>query len=448
MSYNAAGTEEGGEIGRAQALQARACGVKPSVHMNPVLLKPQSEVGAQVVLQGQIYGKASARDYHTLKPTLLAAVLNSFEKLSAEADLVLVEGAGSPAEINLRRGDIANMGFAEAADVPVLLVGDIDRGGVIASLVGTAALLPPAERERIKGFIINKFRGDPALFADGMTIITEKTGMPGLGLVPYWPRAMKLPAEDAVVLPRYGASEAGAFVTVAVPMLNRIANFDDLDPLRAEPSVRLVIVPPGDAFPGNVDLVILPGSKSTVADLKMLKAEGWDTDLKSHIRRGGRVIGICAGYQMLGRRVADPHGIEGLPGDEEGLGLLDLETELDRSKTLTETTGRERSTGEAVKGYEMHVGVTRGSDTARPMLDLDGRSDGAVSADGRVMGCYLHGLFAADGYRRALLRKLVGGNVALGPDFETEVETTLDALADHIGAHVDLDRIWEIARDA
>jgi adenosylcobyric acid synthase len=448
MSNNAAVTEEGGEIGRAQALQARACGVKTSVHMNPVLLKPQSEVGAQVVLQGQIHGKASARDYHTLKPTLLAAVLNSFETLSAEADLLLVEGAGSPAEINLRPGDIANMGFAEAADIPVLLVGDIDRGGVIASLVGTAALLSPAERERIKGFIINKFRGDPALFAEGMKIITEKTGMPGLGLVPYWPRAMKLPAEDAVVLPRYGASEAGAFVTIAVPMLSRIANFDDLDPLRAEPSVRLVIVPPGDAFPGNADLVILPGSKSTIADLKMLKAEGWDTDLKSHIRRGGRVIGICGGYQMLGRRVADPHGIEGPPGEEEGLGLLDLETALDRSKTLTEIAGWEHSTGENVKGYEMHVGVTRGGDAARPMLDLEGRGDGAVSPDGRVMGCYLHGLFAADGYRRALLRKLVGGNVALGPDFETEIETTLDALADHVAAHVDLDRIWEIARHA
>jgi adenosylcobyric acid synthase len=448
MSNNAAVTEEGGEIGRAQALQARACGVKPSVHMNPVLLKPQSDVGAQVVLQGRIYGKANARDYHLLKPTLLQAVLESFATLSAEADLVLVEGAGSPAEINLRKGDIANMGFAEAANLPVLLIGDIDRGGVIASLVGTAALLPPAECQRLKGFIVNKFRGDPALFTEGMKIITERTGMPALGLVPYWPRAMKLPAEDAVVLPRYGASEAGAFVTVAVPMLNRIANFDDLDPLRAEPSVRLVIVPPGDALPGNADLVILPGSKSTIADLRMFKAEGWDTDLKSHIRRGGRVIGICGGYQMLGRRVADPYGIEGPPGEEEGLGLLDLDTQLGRSKTLTEAAGRERSTNETVKGYEMHVGTTEGADTARPMLDLDGRADGAISADGRVMGCYLHGIFAADGYRRALLRRLVGGNVALGPDFEAEVETTLDALADHIAAHVDLDRIGEIARGA
>ncbi|QEX18675.1 cobyric acid synthase [Hypericibacter terrae] len=448
MSNNAAVTEEGGEIGRAQALQARACGVKPSVHMNPVLLKPQSEVGAQVVLQGRIYGKANARVYHALKPTLMPAVLESFGKLSAEADLVLIEGAGSPAEVNLREGDIANMGFAEAADVPVLLIGDIDRGGVIASLVGTAALLAPSERARIKGFIINKFRGDPTLFAEGMKIITERTGLPALGLLPFWPRAMKLPAEDAVVLPRYGASEAGAFVTVAVPMLNRIANFDDLDPLRAEPSVRLVIVPPGEALPGNADLVVLPGSKSTIADLRMLKAEGWDTDLKSHIRRGGRVIGVCGGYQMLGRRVADPYGIEGPPGEEEGLGLLDLDTELGRGKTLTEASGRERSTGEPVRGYEMHVGNTEGSDLKRPMLDLDGRPDGAVSADGRVMGCYLHGIFAADGYRRALLRRLVGGNVALGPDFEAEVEATLDALAAHIDAHVDLDRIWEIARGA
>jgi adenosylcobyric acid synthase len=449
MSNNAAVTEEGGEIGRAQALQARACGVRPSVHMNPVLLKPQSEVGAQVVLQGRIYGKASARDYHALKPALLSAVLDSFEKLSAEADLVLVEGAGSPAEINLRKGDIANMGFAEAADIPVLLIGDIDRGGVIASIVGTAALLPPAERERLKGFVINKFRGDPTLFAEGMKMIAERSGLPGLGLVPYWPRAMKLPAEDAAALPRYGGSEAGAFVTIAVPMLGRIANFDDLDPLRAEPSVRLVIVPPGEALPGNADLVILPGSKSTIADLRMLEAEGWDTDLKAHIRRGGRVIGICGGYQMLGRHVADPYGIEGPPGKEEGLGLLDLETQLGRSKTLTEAAGRERTTGEAVKGYEMHVGTTEGADTAHPMLELEGgRVDGAISPDGRVMGCYLHGLFAADGYRRALLRRLVGGNVALGPDFDAELEATLDALADHIAAHVDLDRIWEIARGA
>jgi adenosylcobyric acid synthase len=446
MSNNAAVTEEGGEIGRAQALQARACGVKPSVHMNPVLLKPQSEVGAQVVLQGRIYGKANARDYHALKPTLLQAVLESFATLSAEADLMLVEGAGSPAEINLRKGDIANMGFAEAADIPVLLIGDIDRGGVIASLVGTAALLTAAECQRIKGFVVNKFRGDPVLFAEGMRIITERTGLPALGLVPYWPRAMKLPAEDAVVLPRYSASEAGAFVTIAVPMLNRIANFDDLDPLRAEPSVRLVIVPPGDALPGNADLIVLPGSKSTIADLRMLKAEGWDTDLKSHIRRGGRVIGICGGYQMLGRRVADPYGVEGPPGEEEGLGLLDLETRLGRGKTLTEVAGRERTTGEAVKGYEMHVGTTEGADAAHPMLELDGRPDGAISQNGRVMGCYLHGLFAADGYRRALLRRLVGGNVALGPDFEAELDITLDALADHIAAHVDLDRIWEIAR--
>jgi adenosylcobyric acid synthase len=448
MSNNAAVTGEGGEIGRAQALQARACGVRPSVHMNPVLLKPQSEVGAQVVVQGRVFGKATARDYHQLKPTLLPRVLESFEKLAAEADLVLVEGAGSPAEVNLRNGDIANMGFAEAADLPVVLVGDIDRGGVIASLIGTAALLAPAERTRLRGFVVNKFRGDPALFAEGMRLIAERTGLAALGLVPFWPRAGRLPAEDGVALPRYGADEAGAFVTIAVPMLARIANFDDLDPLRAEPSVRLLIVPPGEALPGNADLVILPGSKATIADLEMLKAQGWDVDLRAHLRRGGRVIGICGGYQMLGRRVADPHGIEGQPGEAEGLGLLDLETVLDGDKTLVEVEGRERSTGEAVKGYEMHVGRTAGPDTKRPMLDLGGRPDGASSADGRVMGCYMHGLFAADGYRRALLRRLVGGNVALGPDYEAEVEATLDGLADHLAAHLDLDRIWEIARGA
>ncbi len=442
MSNNAAVTVEGGEIGRAQALQARAAGARPSVHMNPVLLKPQSEIGAQLVVQGRVVGNATARDYQALRAGLMPKVLESFAGLGREADLVLVEGAGSPAEINLRAGDIANMGFARAAGVPVILVGDIERGGVIASLVGTVSLLEPEERALLKGFVVNKFRGDPTLFADGMRIIAERTGIVPLGLLPWWPRAATLPAEDAVGIERRGGGEGQ--IRIAVPMLGRIANFDDLDPLRAEPAVTLVIVPPGKPLPGDADLVILPGSKATIADLAMIRAEGWDVDLAAHRRRGGMILGLCGGYQMLGRRIADPAGTEGPAGSVEGLGLLDLETELGGDKMLVEVQGRELSTGAAVRGYEMHIGRSAGPALARPMLDLDGRADGAVSADGRVMGCYLHGLFAADGFRRRFLGRL--GEMGREVAFEAEVEAALDALAAHLEAHLDLDRLLEIAR--
>jgi len=442
MSNNAAVTVEGGEIGRAQALQARAAGARPSVHMNPVLLKPQSEIGAQLVVQGRVVGNATARDYQTLRAGLMPKVLESFAGLGREADLVLVEGAGSPAEVNLRAGDIANMGFAKAAGVPVILVGDIERGGVIASLVGTVSLLEPEERALLKGFIVNKFRGDATLFADGMRIIAERTGLAPLGLLPWWPRAATLPAEDAVGIERRGGGEGR--IRIAVPMLGRIANFDDLDPLRAEPSVTLVILPPGKPLPGDVDLVILPGSKATIADLAMIRAEGWDVDLAAHRRRGGMILGLCGGYQMLGRRIADPAGMEGRAGSVEGLGLLDLETELGGDKMLVEVQGRELSTGAAVRGYEMHIGRSLGPALARPMLDLEGRADGAVSADGRVMGCYLHGLFAADEFRRRFLGRL--GEMGREVAFEAEVEAALDALAAHLEAHLDLDRMLEIAR--
>jgi len=442
MSNNAAVTVEGGEIGRAQALQARAAGARPSVHMNPVLLKPQSEIGAQLVVQGRVVGNATARDYQALRAGLMPKVLESFEGLRREADLVLVEGAGSPAEINLRAGDIANMGFARAAGVPVILVGDIERGGVIASLVGTVSLLEPEERALLKGFVVNKFRGDPTLFADGMRIIAERTGLAPLGLLPWWPRAATLPAEDAVGIERRGGGEGR--IRVAVPMLGRIANFDDLDPLRAEPAVTLVIVPPGKPLPGDADLVILPGSKATIADLAMIRAEGWDVDLAAHRRRGGMILGLCGGYQMLGRRIADPTGTEGRAGSVDGLGLLDLETELGGDKMLVEVQGRELSTGAAVSGYEMHIGRSAGPALAQPMLDLEGRADGAISADGRVMGCYLHGLFAADGFRRRFLGRL--GETGREVMFEAEVEAALDALAAHLEAHLDLDRMLEIAR--
>jgi adenosylcobyric acid synthase len=442
MSNNAAVTEDGGEIGRAQALQARACGVPSSVHMNPVLLKPQSEIGAQVVVQGRVIGNAGARECQALKPKLLGAVLDSYARVKAGADLVLIEGAGSAAEINLREADIANMGFARAADCPVALVGDIDRGGIFAQVLGTKAALAPEDAATIVGFIVNKFRGDASLFTDGLATIAERTGWRALGLLPFFPEAASLPAEDAFGLGARKARSDGA-VTIAVPILARIANFDDFDPLRVEPSVRLIFVRAGEPVP-VADLVILPGSKATIADLLFLREQGWHVDLLAHARRGGRVLGVCGGYQMLGRRVADPEGVEGNPGAVEGLGLLDVETVLAGQKTLREVEGECFVNGEPFQGYEMHIGQTEGLDCARPLLRFaDGRLDGAVSESGRVAGAYVHGLFANDRQRAAWLAAL---GAASELDYEATVERTLDALADHCAAHLNLEAIIRVAR--
>jgi adenosylcobyric acid synthase len=440
MSNNAAVTVDGGEIGRAQAVQARAAGVAPSVHMNPVLLKPESETGSQVIVQGRRVATVKARDYAALKPSLMAPVLESFRRLAAGADLILVEGAGSPAEVNLRAGDIANMGFARAAGVPVVLAGDIDRGGVIAQVVGTQAVLDPTDAALVKGFLINKFRGDPRLFDEGYRLIERHTGWRGFGVVPWFAEAHRLPAEDALDL---RAERREAPVRIGVPQLSRIANFDDLDPLRQEPAVSLEIVPPGRALPGDLDLVILPGSKSTRGDLAVLRAQGWDVDILAHVRRGGRVLGLCGGYQMMGRTVADPEGIEGPPGETTGLGLLDVATVMAPEKRLALVAGRHEGTGEAVRGYEIHVGRTEGPDCARPWLTIGGRPEGAVSADGRAMGAYVHGVFAADGFRAAFLRGLGAPAGALA--YEAGVETALDALVDHLEAHVDVDGLLAAA---
>jgi adenosylcobyric acid synthase len=444
MSNNAAVTAEGGEIGRAQALQARASGVAPSVHMNPVLLKPQSERGAQVVVTGRVLGTAAARDYQTLRAELLPRVLQSFELLAAGADLVLVEGAGSPAEVNLRVGDIANMGFAEAADVPVVLVGDIERGGVLAQICGTHLLLSPAERERLKGVIVNKFRGDVSLFAGGIEAIRRVTGLGCLGVVPWFARAHELPAEDALALERMPAPARAGRFRIAVPRLPRIANFDDLDPLRAEPDAAVELVQPGRPLP-LCDLILLPGSKATLADLSALRAEGWDIDILAHVRRGGAVLGLCAGYQMLGRAIADPSGIEGLAGEAQGLGLLEVDTVLTAEKALQQVTGVELRSSAAIAGYEMHVGRTDGPGALRPMLRLGSRLDGAVSANGRIMGCHVHGIFASDGFRRAFLERL-GGKADAALVYEARIDSALDALADHCEAHLDVGRLLEIAR--
>src|SRR6202008_1517644 len=339
MSNNAAVTADGGEIGRAQALQARAARVAASVHMNPVLLKPQSEIGAQIVVQGRVYGSAKAAAYQKIKPELLPFVLDSYARMKAEADIVLVEGAGSAAEVNLRANDIANMGFARAADAPVVLVGDIDRGGVIASLVGTKAVIAPEDAALIGGFIVNKFRGDPALFADGMARIAQLTGWQALGLVPFFPEARLLPAEDALALDAARPVKTNARLRIAVPILPHIANFDDLDPLDAEPAVELIRVRPGTALPGDADLVVLPGSKATIADLAALRAAGFDIDIAAHRRRGGLALGLCGGYQMLGQTIADPQGIEGSPGQVAGLALLDVETVISADKRLEPIRG-------------------------------------------------------------------------------------------------------------
>jgi adenosylcobyric acid synthase len=447
MSNNAAVTADGGEIGRAQALQARACGLAPSVDMNPVLLKPQCDVGAQVIVQGRVRGNAKAREYQDLRRALLPSVLESFHRLSDGADLIVVEGAGSPAEVNLRDGDIANMGFAEAARIPVVLIGDIDRGGVIASIVGTHLLLSEAERARLAGTIINKFRGDVSLFDGGLEVIGRETGLECFGVVPYFSAARRLPAEDALAMDRAESASGGSAIRIAVPVVSRIANFDDLDPLIAEPDVAVDFVRPGEALPGTADLVVLPGSKATLADLAFLRAQGWDLDIKAHLRRGGLLLGLCGGYQMLGCVIRDPLGVEGNPGEAPGLGLLEIATELTGDKTLAPAEGEEVLSGAAVRGYEMHVGATGGPDRERPMLRLDGRPEGAVSADGRVFGCYLHGLFAADGFRHAFLNRIRERNDS-GLAYETEVGRTLDALAEHLEAHLNLDRLLEVARAA
>ncbi|MEZ5775742.1 MAG: cobyric acid synthase [Hyphomicrobiaceae bacterium] len=445
MSNNAAVTADGGEIGRAQALQARAARTPLSVHMNPVLLKPQSEIGSQVIVQGRIAGTAKAKEFQGWKPRLMGAVLDSFGRLAGEADLVLVEGAGSAAEVNLRAGDIANMGFARRAGVPVVLVGDIDRGGVIASLVGTYHVVQPEDRAMIGGFLVNKFRGDPALFAEGMTMIERATGWPGLGLVPWFGGAHRLPAEDAVALGRRtGGVAGGGRVVIAALVLPSISNFDDLDPLKLEPGVDLRLVRTGEAIPAEARLVILPGSKATIADLAALRAERWHVDLEAHVRRGGHVLGLCGGFQMLGRSIADPEGIEGPAGRVEGLGLLDVETELTGEKVLVEVSGRSAGDGTPFKGYEMHVGRTGGAGLERPLLMLEGeRREGAVSPSGRVAGCYIHGLFADDRQRARWLERI--GAASSGLDYEGDVEATLDALARHVAAHVDLDRLLAIA---
>ena len=441
MSNNAAVTVDGGEIGRAQALQARAARLDPVADMNPVLLKPETDTGAQVVVQGQHFATLKARDYGQQKHLLMPRVLDSFQRLAAHADLVLVEGAGSPAEINLRAGDIANMGFAEAAHVPVVLVGDIERGGVIAQLVGTHAVLPPSDRNRIKAFIINKFRGEPDLFTDGLAEIVSRTGWQNLGVLPWFSDAWRLPGEDVLDV----TGRSGGPIKIAVPRLGRIANFDDLDPLSGEPGVSVDIIEPGRPLSGDAALVLIPGSKSTIADLAAFRANGWDIDLSAHLRRGSHVLGICGGYQMLGQGIADPEGIEGAPASVPGLGLLNVTTVMRPEKRLALTKAKYLPSGTELQGYEIHLGTTEGPDCTRAWLAVADRREGAASPDGRVRGCYLHGLFASDAFRHAFLAEL--GGAPSGVKYQDTIEATLDGLADHLEKHIDLDGLLKVAED-
>lgn len=439
MSNNAAVTMDGGEIGRAQALQALACGILPHTDMNPVLLKPESEVGSQVVVQGRRIATVKAREYAKLKPTLMVSVLESFKRLKSQYDLVIVEGAGSPAEINLRVGDIANMGFAEAANVPVILCGDIDRGGVIAQVVGTQAVMDSDDNGRVVGFMINKFRGDPSLFDDGYEMISDHTGWRGFGVVPWFKDAWRLPAEDALDIS--SGPQDGTFKVVCLT-LSRIANFDDMDPLAQEPNISLVMLKAGEVLPADADLVIVPGSKSTRGDLAYLRAQGWDVDLAAHHRRGGRVLGICGGYQMLGQMISDPDGIEGTLGDSAGLGLLDVVTQMTGDKRLTSVHAVHVDTELPFEGYEIHIGRTVGPDNARPFAHVDGQPEGAQSSDGRVMGSYLHGMFSNDAWRGAFLNSL---GVTASGSYSSGVEQALDDLADHVETFLDVEGILQAA---
>lgn len=443
MSNNAAACPDGGEIGRAQALQARAAGLAPQTDMNPVLLKPETDRAAQVVVHGKALTTMQAADYMTDRDQLMGAVMASFERLRATHDLILVEGAGSPAEVNLRDRDIANMGFATMARVPVCLIGDIDKGGVIASLVGTQAVLSVEDVSLIKGFIINKFRGDLRLFDDGVRFIEQRTDWPCFGVIPWLTATAQLPAEDAVGLQTPQRPSPGA-IKIAAPMLSRIANFDDADPLRLESGVAFEWVPPGQAIPRDADVIILFGTKSTLGDLDFLRQQGWDHDIIAHARAGGYVLGICGGYQMLGRAIVDAEGHDGLPGTMDGLGLLDVETRMTGTKRVTEVRGQFVGSDLSLKGYEIHTGKTSGPDTARPFSMLEGRPDGAQSMNGRIQGTYLHGAFTSDAFRRAWLQKL-GAKTDDALDYDVAVERALDALADGVEAALDVDRLLALA---
>jgi adenosylcobyric acid synthase len=436
MSNNAAACDGGGEIGRAQALQAWAAGVEPNVDHNPVLLKPETDKVSQVVVHGRAYSTMDAARFIDSRDTLLPPVMESFDRLAANNDLIIVEGAGSPAEINLRQRDIANMGFARRAGVPVCLLGDIERGGVIASIVGTKKVISQEDAAMITGFAINKFRGDPSLFTDGVIAIEKRTGWPCYGVIPWLTATAKLPAEDAVSIVRDEVTDSRP-VKVVAPMLSRMANFDDADPLRLDPQVDFHFVPPGKPLPRDADLVILFGTKSTLGDMQFVRDQGWDHDIIAHARAGGRVLGICGGYQMLGRRIVDEQGIDGTAGVAEGLGLLNIETKMSGEKTVRQVNGECARSGVEVSGYEIHVGETYGPDCARPTTRINGVDDGARSSSRLVSGTYVHGLLCGDAYRRSFLDDLLIYDSTYS--YSDVVDDALDELAEGLAKALDVD---------
>jgi len=444
MSNNAAVTADGGEIGRAQALQARACRIEPTTAMNPVLLKPEQETGAQVVVRGKRVASMSAREYFKKRSVYLPQTIAAFEELQAEADLVFVEGAGSASEINLRSSDIANFGFARALNLPVMLVGDIHRGGVIASIVGTLEVIDAADKALIVGSLINRFHGDSSLFNDGKSFIETRSGLPCWGPLPDYPDARLLPPEDVLALDHREEQRTGQF-KIVLPRLPRIANFDDLDPLRQEPNVSLHIIHAGNPLPSDADLIILPGSKSTISDYEFLISQGWDIDIRAHVRQGKAVLGICGGYQMLGKSIADPSGVEGVQKTVSGLGLLDVQTTLSEHKQLQLENAVHVESSMPLTGYHMHMGETVGEDRNRPFSVVGNKPEGAVSASSLVKGTYLHGLFAADGFRRAFLEEL-GAKSSQSLEFEARIDQILDGFAEHLEQYVDLDEIANTMR--
>ena len=462
MSNNAAVTVEGGEIGRAQALQALACKVEPSNHMNPILLKPQGKTRAQIIVQGHASGTVSGSDYQKNKGAYLSPALDSLQHLGRQADLLVFEGAGSASEVNLRKGGIANWGVACATQTPVILIGDIDRGGIIASLVGTKQLISQAEDALVRGFVINKFRGDMRLFDSGLRIIKQHTHWQNWGILPYWSQASQLPPEDSVALEKLPTTKVhskGNRIKIAILAYPHISNFDDFDPLTLESEVDLQFYRDGEAIKGDTDWIILPGSKATRLDLAFLYSSGWHVDIQAHVRRGGKILGVCGGYQMLGSVVRDPHGVEGDAGASQGLGLLDMDTCMDHQKTLMHVTAQHLPSGEKVRAYRMHMGVSQRFNDLSPLFLLNGAHDnntgdhhrepeGAISSDGRIMGTYMHGLFANDDFRHHFLQLSQRESQREMLHYHDHVEQTLDALADHIEQHLDCETILNIAKNA
>lgn len=440
MALNSAVTVDGGEIGRSQAVQALACGLEPHTDMNPILLKPNGDMGSQVIIQGRVHSNMQAQDYHLFKPQAMRYVLESHHRLESQYDCIVVEGAGSPAEINLREGDIANMGFAEAVDCPVILVADIDRGGVFAHLVGTLELLSPSERQRVTGLVINRFRGDIGLLQPGLDWLQQRTGRPVLGVLPYL-KGLHIEAEDSVTRSAATSAETtpGQKLRIVVPLFPRISNPTDFDPLRLHPQVVLTLVAEGQEIP-SADLILLPGSKNTQADLEWLRNQGWEAAILRHLRYGGKLIGICGGFQMLGKSLHDPAGIEGAPGSQTGLGLLDMETTLTLQKRLKRVEGHLVIGGARVTGYEIHMGVSSGAALAQAALHFGNGKDGVLSEDNQILGTYLHGLFDHPEACAALLC-WAGLTAPQAPDYRQLREAHIDRLADAMEQHLDMKQI-------